>query len=199
MIPQEPYQVPFVVLVDSAESQPFTFQGIPADADKLFRPLVIPTRFQCLGRYPNSQGDYSIAGLEHAVGIERKSLEDIQGTVLGWPSDYDQKNQLASRQDRFKKELENLTKLAVGAVVIEATEDDVIAAMPSHGVKSVAENQKLFNRIVIGLQIDYRVPWFWCSSRRHAECKTYRILARSWRKLGKETRHGKEAEGDRRP
>jgi hypothetical protein len=183
-IPQEPYAVPFTILVDSNESQPFTFQGIPADANKNYRPLAIPTRFQSLGRYPNSKGDYSIASLEDQVGIERKSLDDIQGTVLGWPTKFDQEHELASRVDRFRKELENLSKLAVGAVIIEATEEECIRQMPAHGKKAIWENQKLFSRIVLGMQVDYRVPWFWCWSRRAAECKCYRLLARCWRKLG---------------
>jgi hypothetical protein len=179
----EPFVAPFTVLVDTAESQPFTFDGLKADADKDYRPLVVRTKFQCLGRYPHSRGDYSLEGLEEFVGIERKSLEDIQGTVLGWPSKLDQEKGLDGRQERFKKELENLTKLTIGAVVIEAHRIDCCAAMPEHGKKSIAENRKLFNRITLGMQLDFRVPWYWCDGRFDAECTTYRLLARAYRKL----------------
>ena len=55
---------PFVVLIDSAEQQPFPFTGIHADAASDNRPLVIRTKWQCLGRHPKSLGDYSIDGFQ---------------------------------------------------------------------------------------------------------------------------------------
>ena len=179
----EPFTVPFTVLIDSQEKDPFAFTALKGDSKEKFRPLFVPTKYQCLGRHPNSKGDYSLEGFEEQIGYERKSMEDIQGTVLGWPSKYDQANQLTSRQDRFRKELENLAKLDFGAVFIEATFEECLQYMPAHGVKTIAENQKSFARIVDGMAFDYRVPWFWCWSRRACECRMYRMLARAYRKL----------------
>lgn len=180
----ESYNVPFLILVDSAEGQPWTFDGLESDAKEGYRPLAVKWRFQALGRFPHSYGDYSIEGFTGRVGVERKSLEDVQATVLGWESPSERTHNLPGRRDRFEKELDNLSKLEAGCVVVEATLDDVLRAMPSYGKKSIAENRKSFFRSYVAYGQDFKVNWHWMSGRRMAEVFTFRYLARFYRKFG---------------
>jgi hypothetical protein len=178
----EPYEVPFTILVDTAESQPFTFTGITADANKDERPLKINTRFCSLGRHPDSLGDYSIEGMLGRVHVERKSIEDCQGTVLGWESKHEREKGAAGRRERFKQELQNLAGIEAGLVVVEGTLPECMRTMPSWGKKDENLNAKIFFRSVQAFMQDYKVPWQFCSSRRMAEVACFRWLERFWKK-----------------
>lgn len=79
----------FSVVVDSREQRPWEFPGVPTEVRKL------------------EAGDYSVAGLEARVALERKSLVDLYGTV-------------GRGRNRFERELELLSKLDFSAIVIEA-------------------------------------------------------------------------------
>lgn len=178
----EPYTCPFTVLIDTAESQPFTFQGMRADADKQNRELVIPTKFTPLGRHPHSKGDYSIEGFEDRIGIERKGMEDAWGTVLGWETEHQVAKGAPGRRQRFEKELENLQKLEASMVVVEATFDDCLRLIPQWGKKEAKVNAKIFLRSVLAYMQDYKVTWLFCDGRRLAEISTFRFLERFHRK-----------------
>ncbi len=184
----EPYTNPFTILIDSKEGQPFGFQGMFADADKANRPLVVPVRWQCLGRHPHSKGDYSIEGLSHRIGVERKSREDCWGTVLGWETPGEKKlrkegkTDATPRRERFKKELENLASLDAALVVVEASLEDCLTNIPEWGTKPAHENRKIFNRSILSMMQDCHVPWLFCDTRRLAEIETFRYLERFWRK-----------------
>lgn len=184
----EPYVVPFTVLIDTGEGAPWTFRNLMGDVqekgwprygNKGPRPLVVHTKYQALGRHPNSYGDYSIEGHQGKVCIERKSLEDIQGTILGWETESQ-----TGRRIRFEKELENLNKDDLFSIVIvEAEFDEVLSQMPSHGVKSVAENRLIFERSVLSYQQRFhRVQWAWRAGVRQAEIYAFRWMARYYRK-----------------
>lgn len=181
-----PIVCPFTILVDSAESQPFTFQGLRADADKNNWPLQVNWRYSSLGRHPHSLGDYTVEGSGRHVAIERKSLEDVQGTVLGWSTSSQCEENLPGRRERFKDELQNLSQLDAAIVVVEATLGDCLRLMPSWGKKSAEVNRKIFFRSVLAFQQDYKVPWCFCDSRRLAEIAAFRFLERFWdKKFGK--------------
>lgn len=202
----EPVTNPFTVLVDSAESQPWTFQGLRCDADKKLLPLAVPYRFANLGRHPHSLGDYTIDGCHGEVAIERKSMEDAISTVLGWNSDYEIERGRDGRRARFKRELANLRAIHSAVVIVEATLEAILARMPgcdgddyvdeggecnpTRGVKRVAENRKIFFRSVVSWQQrpELRVPWMFCSSRRAAEVFAFRYLEKYWQHLTKRER-----------
>lgn len=179
---------PFTVLVDTAEGQPFTFQGIRCDADKYNLPLVINRRFSCLGRHPDSLGDYSIDGLVGRVHVERKSMDDVWGTVLGWETDRQKERGLPSRRERFERELANLAAIEAGVVVVEASLEQCLDEMPEWGTKPASENKKIFFRSIVSFNQRFKVNWQWCSSRRAAEVYAFRWMERYWRKLGKAER-----------
>lgn len=193
---------PFTILIDSAESQPWTFDGLFADADKDDAPLYVPTRWQCLGRHPDSQGDYSIDGLVGQVAIERKSMDDCISTVLGWDSRYQVEKGLNGRRERFKRELENLAAMRSAIVVVEAPLERCMKRMPGsdgldynadawegsneqRGVKTVRENRKIFFRSVVSWQERYRVNWMFCADRRAAEIFAFRWLEKCFQHWGK--------------
>lgn len=181
-------ECPFTVLVDTAEGQPFTFQGIRCDADKYNLPIVVNRRFSSLGRHPDSLGDYSIDGLVGRVGVERKSMEDVWGTVLGWETSRQRDRDLPSRRDRFERELQNLAGIEAGIVVVEATLEQCLDLMPEWGVKPASENKKIFFRSIVSFNQRFKVNWVWCSSRRSAEVYAFRWMERYWKKLSKAER-----------
>ena len=180
-----PLYCPFTVLVDTAEGAPFEFKGIKSDSDKGYRVFRIETKRCCLGRYPNSFGDYSIEGYIGRVGVERKSVEDIQSTVLGWETDAEVAAGKAGRRQRFEEELRNLGQLDAGLVVIEGSLADVLKTMPRYGTKTREQNCKHFSRFLLRYVQDdeyKRTPWLWCDTRRMAEVHTFRFLYRFWKK-----------------
>ena len=179
-----PLYCPFTILVDSAESHPFEFKKIKSDAKDGFRIFRTETKWVSLGRHPNSLGDYSMEGQVGRVAIERKSIEDVQSTVLGWPTKHEQKEDLICRRERFESELNNLSMVDAPLVVVEGSLGKVLETMPSYGEKSVELNQKMFTRFLLRYWQDseFRVPWVWCDTRRQAEVIAFRWLYRFWRK-----------------
>jgi hypothetical protein len=161
--------MPFTILVDSQEKGPFRFDNIRArsfvDArQRIYTPSV---EWKYLGV---GMGDYSIAGFEGRIAIERKALEDAHGTLLGWKQ----------RRDRFKRELANLADMETAAVVVEASLDDVLAQAPEWGKKTAAENRLALLGTILAWQQEYRVPWHFCGSKELATIVAFRIMERFW-------------------
>lgn len=180
----EPLLNPFNIIIDTAEQAPYTFDNIHADSDRKnrllrFVPGVNVIR-QCLGRHPNSLGDYSIEGFVGRCHIERKSMEDAHGTLLGWP-DADGH----SRRDRFECELRNLANCQCAAVIVECSFGQLLDEAPEYdqGKKTKACNAKILERSVIAFAQDYpEVAWLFCDGRRKAEEVTFYFLNRFWQK-----------------
>lgn len=160
---------PFEVVVDTREQAPYTFTGIRTDPSstrgKRSIPLVVPTVTATL-----KSGDYSIRGYETDVAIERKSLQDLFGT-------------LAQRRKQFTAELERLNEMRFAAVVVEAGWPTILGGPvtligdgPHHRSQL---NPKTVYRSVIAWNVRYeRVRWWMCDSRAFAERTTFRILER---------------------
>lgn len=176
-------QCPFRIIIDTAEGHPYTFQGIKADAAKKNRVYIVETERRCLGRFPFSYADYSILGGEGRCHIERKSMDDAIGTILGFGP--------GERRERFESELENLAGIEAGLVVVECSFMELIANAPGYdaidcarryGKKSVSHNAKSLSRSVLAFMDEYKVPWLFCDDRRMAEIHAFRWLERWWRK-----------------
>lgn len=85
------------ILIDSREQRPFQFN-----------PAVFNVERRGL-----ATGDYTLAGHEDRIAVERKGLGDLVGTVIGdWL--------------RFRKELLRLAAFDVAAIVVEADVSDVL-------------------------------------------------------------------------
>jgi DNA excision repair protein ERCC-4 len=95
-------------------------------------------------------GDYSLAGLEREVTIERKSFDDFIHTVI-------------RDRDRFKNELKLLQNYPCACVVVEADLADVFTG----DYRSGAHPNSVFGA-TMSIIVDYGVPVYFCSNRQIA-------------------------------
>lgn len=160
---------PFTILIDTAEQEPFTFDGLRADADQNNRPWIVPTERQCLGRHPDSLGDYSITTGLGRCHIERKSMHDAHGTILGFKD---------GRRERFEQELSNLSQLQASCVIVECSLADLIRNAPAWGTRTALQNAKVLQRSIISFQQEFRVPWLFADSRKMAQSLAFRWFYR---------------------
>jgi hypothetical protein len=154
----------FTILIDSQEKHPWTFQGLGTEQE----PLIVPFKWQTLGP---SHGDYSVAGCEGYVHVERKSIEDALGTFLSH----------GDRRDRWINTLEFLAEIPAGCVVIEGTQGQCLAAIQPRGKRSLLALRNEFLGSVISWSSDYAIPFWFIDSRRLAERFAHKVLKRGWR------------------
>ena len=95
-------------------------------------------------------GDYSVAGLETTVAVERKSLDDFVSTVI-------------HSRERFRKELRKLTGYRAACVVVEAGLLDILLLRYRGDAHPNAVRGSALSII-----LDFRIPVFFCSSRQAA-------------------------------
>lgn len=187
---------PFTILIDKQEKAPFSFDGLRARSfvDKDMRQYLPKTERRFLGI---GMGDYSILGYEGRVAIERKSMADWQGTLLGWRHEVESAGGAGwsidvDRRARFKRELGKLAAMECKAVVIEASFGECLSNAPSWGVRTSAENAKYLHSTYIAWQQEFPgVPWIFCDDRRMAEITTFRILEQYWARHAGERRRQK--------
>jgi ERCC4-type nuclease len=108
-------------------------------------------------------GDYSIEGFEHKVAIERKSLDDFVNTVI-------------RGRDRFYKELCALANYEHACVVIEAALRDLLEG----NYRSGAHPNALLAS-VIAIDINFKIPVYFCGDRQSACRFTEEYLKRIYR------------------
>ena len=141
------------IIVDSREQAPLTFTGYPVEME--------------VGTL--EAGDYSVAGFERRVAVERKELQDLVGCLGG-------------DRERFERELARLRGYDFAAVVVEAPADDLRAGRYRGKLDAGAAWQS-----VLAFSMRYRMPFIFCADRADAEAVTYDLLrhyARDrWREL----------------
>lgn len=129
------------IIVDTREQRPFAFDGYLTQRGTL------------------ASGDYSLAGHEHRVAVERKSHADI------WQC-------CAAERARFERCLARLAALERAAVVIECSLTELAVRPP--------QVQRVTPATVVGSciswSVQHRIPFFWCDTRRYAERVTIRFL-----------------------
>lgn len=103
-------------------------------------------------------GDYSIVCLENHIAIERKELNDLMGC-------------LTTDRDRFERELLKGKALDYFALVIEASLSDLINGNYKSQMQSKAAIQSL-----LAFSIRYRLPIWFCESRKYAQRITESLL-----------------------
>lgn len=110
-------------------------------------------------------GDYSIAGLEDVVALERKSLGDaVQTIVYQWT--------------RFRHELNRLSSFDCAAIVIEANVIDVM----EHRYESHASPTSVLGRLA-SITLDHNLPVFWWGSRQLAVELACQFLTLAWKRF----------------
>lgn len=133
---------PLQIVCDTREQKPWTFQGYNA----------------VVTRAGLRSGDYSVAGHEHEIALERKSMDDFVQS-------------LSHSRAKFEAEIERMSSMAFSAVLVEGSAKDVI----DHKYKSEMLPQSVLQS-AFAWMVRYKVPVLWCGSRAHAEYTCYSML-----------------------
>ena len=100
-------------------------------------------------------GDYSIEGEEQNIGIERKSLPDLYGT-------------LGSGHKRFKKELERALKLKYFAIVVDGSYSACLNK-EFDGAHHSRMKGFVVTSIAFTIHMKYKVPIFFTHGRNESK------------------------------
>lgn len=133
------------IITDTREQRPFTFGGQRYEG-VIIQPGTLAT------------GDYSLAGLEDKIAIERKALDDLIGC-------------LTTDRSRFERELQRAAALDFFAVVIEGS----LAGLLSGRYRSKMNPHAAFASCA-AFMVRYRIPFIFANDRLTAEYFTYSFL-----------------------
>ncbi len=122
------------IIVDTREQEEYSFDS----------------RLAATMRRALPAGDYSVAGLENIVAVERKSLDDFVSTVI-------------HNRERFRTELRKLASYRAACVVVEAGVLDVLL----HRYRGDAHPNAVLGS-ALAIILDFRIPVFFCSNRQAA-------------------------------
>lgn len=136
---------PFIIVQDSREQLPLDFGSWPVVVNGL------------------RSGDYSIAGLEDRVAIERKSLGDLFGCI-------------GRERDRFERELERLAEMDYACVVVEGNLEDVLAGVERSLVTPQAAAGSL-----VAWSVKWGLPIWFAGDRRLAAALVLKSLSKFWK------------------
>jgi len=125
---------PVTIIIDTREQEGYSFDPRLAAAAQRALPA----------------GDYSVAGLENIVAVERKSLDDFVSTVI-------------HSRERFRSELRKLTGDRAACVVVEGGVLDVLL----HRYRGDAHPNAVLGS-ALSIILDFRIPVFFCSNRQAA-------------------------------
>jgi DNA excision repair protein ERCC-4 len=116
-----------VIVVDTREQEPLVFTRLPSRIGTLYT------------------GDYSVAGLESLMVIERKSLADLVGCCVG------------ESRERFERELHRARGYRFKRLLVVGSEDDILAGRYRARVSPAS---------VLGtlgaFEARYDIPVTWC-------------------------------------
>lgn len=132
-----------MILIDTREQQPYQFTqtSIGTQVDTL--PI----------------GDYSLMGFTDRVAVERKSLDDLVGCLMG------------KSRGRFERELQKGRFLELFVVVVEASMYDIRSGAYRSNMKPHAVLQS-----IIAFQIRYGTSFMFCGGREDGEYVTFSLL-----------------------
>lgn len=133
------------IIIDTREQRPYEFPDYPVER-------------RCL-----PAGDYSLAGYESRVAIERKCLSDAYGVVGGG-------------RERFLRELRLLAGYASPCIIIEASLD---AFAKGHSRTRITPAQAVGS--FISWAQEFRIPVWFAPDHAHGERIALRWLQSFWR------------------
>ena len=142
------------IIVDSREQTPYSFtppryEGVTVETAAL------------------QTGDYSLAGLQDRIGLERKSLDDLTGT-------------LTKGRERFERECERGRGFDYFGLIIEAGLEDV----RTHKYQSQMTPQSLLQTLA-AFSVRYGLHVHWCGNRAGGEYMVYSLLSKYLREAEK--------------
>nr|MDA3831832.1 ERCC4 domain-containing protein [Spirochaetales bacterium] len=133
------------ITIDSREQAPYSFSRWPVT----------------IHRAGLSTGDYSLPGFDDKAAIERKSLDDLVGCLMG------------KNRHRFERELMRGRVLDLFVVAVEADLTDLARGRYRSLMKPQAALQS-----ITAFYIRYGVPFLFCGSRAGGEYMTYSLLSK---------------------
>lgn len=133
------------IVIDTREQTPYQFTG------KGYAGTVVE-----VGTLQT--GDYSLHGLTAHIALERKSLDDLTGT-------------LTKGRERFQRECERGRGLEYFGLIIEASMEDVAR----HRYQSQMTPQSLLQTLA-AWSIRYGLHVHWCGSRAGGEYMVFSLL-----------------------
>lgn len=164
---------PLTIIVDTREQFPYTFPGLRAEHLPLTTPIADILSGKSAGLSDPAggksaglsepaggveivtrklpAGDYSIAGLEAVVAVERKELDDFVSTVI-------------HDRERWIAEVRLLARMPHPLILIEATLRDILDRRYTAAVHPEA----LVGEI-ISLQVAWQIPVFMAGDRQAAQ------------------------------
>lgn len=113
-------------------------------------------------------GDYSIAGFENQVAVERKSLDDLVACFMG------------KNRGRFERELARLRSYELAVVVAEATLYDLARGRYLSKMRPESALQSM-----TAFHVRYNIPFLFCGDRAGGEYMTYSLLSKYLYEIGK--------------
>lgn len=148
-----------LIIVDSREQAPFAFEGKAYEGSEVRQGKL-------------QTGDYSLAGLEDLIAVERKSLPDLVGCLTGG-------------RERFERELQRARGLEAFCVVVESPWEAL-----ARGEYRSRMNPHAACQSVLAFTARYGIPFLFCGSRPAAEYCAYGFLRQflqggrsRWRKV----------------
>ncbi len=143
-----------IILADSREQSPYKFVAKQYEGTTTERATL-------------TTGDYSLAGLESHIALERKSLDDLTGT-------------LTQGRERFQRECQRGRGLQYFGLIIEASLEDVRL----HNYRSKMTPQSLLQTLA-AYSVRYGLHIHWCGNRAGGEYMTYSLLQKFLREQQK--------------
>lgn len=133
------------IVIDSREQKPYRkWRHFDNGASVIFQGLQV--------------GDYSIEGFEDQIAIERKTLDDLLGS-------------LSSGRDRFERELNRASAMPYFALVIECSLKDIGKSRYRSAMLPKAVFQSL-----MAFSVRYRLPIFFAGSRLYGQIMVESLL-----------------------
>jgi ERCC4-type nuclease len=139
----------FTIIVDTREQQPWTFDNYATAKRKL------------------DTGDYSIEGLEHLLGIERKkSVSEFANNIV---------------ESRFSDVVERLNQLKYAFILFEFHLEDVLiypigSTVPKKWWNNIKVSPAFIMKNIMELQLLHNIKICFCGSASNAEKMAEYIL-----------------------
>jgi len=136
-----------VIIIDTREQRPYDFGDIKAEKKKL------------------DSGDYSVAGFEDRIAIERKTVEDLIGTFI-------------KRREAFYAELRRLQDYDATCIIVEGSLKDIYGKKYVSSISPIAVMGTIMH-----ILIEMKIPIHFCGNRQCAREFVIAYLIKAWRYL----------------